>query len=28
MEAVLKDDDWRVFIQLMYDKVNALANKP
>jgi len=28
MKGVLKDDDWRFFTQLMYDKINTLPNKP
>ena len=28
MKGVLKDDDWRFFTQLMYDKIDTLAEKP
>jgi hypothetical protein len=28
MQGIAKDDDWRVFTQLMYDKINTLADKP
>jgi len=28
MKGVLKDDDWRFFTQLMYDKIDTLADKP
>jgi hypothetical protein len=27
MKGVLKDEDWRFFTQLMYDKIDTLANK-
>jgi hypothetical protein len=27
MKGIPKDDDWRVFTQLMYDKIDTLANK-
>jgi hypothetical protein len=26
-KGIPKDDDWRVFTQLMYDKIDTLANK-
>jgi hypothetical protein len=28
MQVIPKDDDWRFFTQLMYDKIDTLANKP
>jgi len=28
MQGIPKDDDWRFFTQLMYDKINTLADKP
>jgi hypothetical protein len=28
MQGIPKDDDWRVFTQLMYDKIDTLADKP
>jgi len=28
MQGVPKDDDWRFFTQLMYDKIDTLADKP
>jgi hypothetical protein len=28
MKGIPKDDDWRFFTQLMYDKIDTLANKP
>jgi len=28
MQGIPKDDDWRFFTQLMYDKIDTLANKP
>jgi hypothetical protein len=28
MKGVPKDDDWRFFTQLMYDKIDTLADKP
>lgn len=28
IKAISKDDDWRVFTELMYDKRDSLANKP
>jgi len=28
MKGVPKDDDWRFFTQLMYNKIETLANKP
>jgi hypothetical protein len=28
MQGIPKNDDWRVFTQLMYDKIDTLANKP
>jgi hypothetical protein len=28
MQGIPKDDDWRVFTQLMYDKIDTLAYKP
>jgi len=28
MKGVPKDDDWRFFTQLMYDKIDTLAEKP
>jgi hypothetical protein len=28
MQGILKDDDWRFFTQLMYDKIDTLADKP
>jgi hypothetical protein len=28
MQGLPKDDDWRVFTQLMYNKINTLADKP
>jgi hypothetical protein len=28
MKGVLQDDDWRLFTQLMYDKIDTLADKP
>jgi len=28
MKGVLKDDDWRFFTQLIYNKIDTLANKP
>jgi len=27
MQGILKDDDWRVFSQLMYDQIDTLADK-
>jgi hypothetical protein len=27
MKGILKDEDWRFFTQLMYDKIDTLANK-
>jgi hypothetical protein len=27
MQGILKDDDWRFFTQLMYDKIDTLADK-
>jgi hypothetical protein len=28
MQGIPKDDDWRFFTQLMYDKIDTLADKP
>jgi hypothetical protein len=28
MKAVPKDDDWRILTQLMYDKIDTLAEIP
>jgi len=28
IKGIPKDEDWRVFTQLMYDKINTLADKP
>jgi len=28
MQGIPKDDDWRFFTQLMYDKIDTMANKP
>jgi hypothetical protein len=28
MQGIPKDNDWRVFTQLMYDKIDILADKP
>jgi len=28
MQGIPKDDDWRVFTQLMYDKIDTMANNP
>jgi hypothetical protein len=28
MQGILKDDDWRFFTQLMYHKIDTLADKP
>jgi hypothetical protein len=28
MQGIPKDNDWRFFTQLMYDKIDTLADKP
>ena len=28
MQGIPKDDDWRFYTQLMYDKIDTLADKP
>jgi hypothetical protein len=28
MKGIPKDDDWMFFTQLMYDKIDTLADKP
>jgi len=28
LQGIAKDDDWRFFTQLMYDKIDTMANKP